>query len=108
MKLTGTANFIMKWDPKSTHQAYIKIVEVKKMTGDYTGENSGSFVTVLGMECRGLVPKRWIPGADCFCESVGGKKFDDVDLTEGEWADYDDENDAPVSIMGLEHTIERA
>jgi hypothetical protein len=98
----------MKWDPKSSHQAYIKIVDIKKMTGDYSAENAGSMVTVLGIECRGLIPRRWIAGEDCICESTGGKVFSEVDLSEGDWAEYDDDNNLPVSITALEHCIERA
>lgn len=103
----GTANFVMKWDRSSSHHAYIKIIAVKKVSGSYLAENAGSFLTVLGLECRGLVPTAWIPGQDFKAESVSGKQFD-VDLTDGDWADYDEDGDMSVSITNLEHRIERA
>ena len=38
--------------------------------------------------------------------STEGNRFDDVDLSEDDWADYDDENDLSVSISELEHRFE--
>ena len=47
-------------------------------------------------------------GDEFIVVSEGGKTFDeDVDLSEGDWADYDDENDTPVSISTFESKIER-
>lgn len=69
--------------------------------GEYS-DTSGEFGTVLVLDCRGVAPDsfqfmdRWV------ATSAGGAEFDDVDLTDGEWADYDEENDAAVSIMDLE------
>lgn len=103
----GTANFVMKWDRNSTHQAYIKIVDVKGVSGRIAAESSGDFVPVVGFECRGLAPVRWIPGNDCSAESSAGKVFTEVDLSEGDWAEYDDENDLVVSITNIEHNFQR-
>lgn len=96
----------MKWH-SSGHQTYIKIVDLKKVDGSYKQSDSGSMVSILGLECRGLHPTRWIPGNDFQAESSGGKIFEEVDMTEGDWAEYDDENDLSVSVMSLEHTIEK-
>ncbi len=99
----------MKWDKSSPHQSYIKIVDLKKVSGSYLADQSGGvMVPILGLECRGLIPVRWVPGVDGTCVSVGGKVFEDVDLQEGDWAEYDDENDLAVSITNLEHCIERS
>ena len=45
-------------------------------------------------------------GNEITATSEGGAEFDDVDLTEDDWADYDEENDAPVSISSFETKIE--
>ncbi len=45
------ANFVVKW-PGEASQAYIKIVPIKKCDCIYRKENSGKFVTILGLECR--------------------------------------------------------
>ena len=58
------------------------------------------------MECRGVIPVKWIPGADMNATTTGGFIFPEVDMSE-DWADYDEENDLSVSIMAVESKIER-
>ena len=103
----GDANFVMRW-AKGAQQAYIKIVPVKKVDGTYKADNTGKLVTLLGLECRGLTVTKWHIGADFDATSVGGTIFNGVDLSENEWADYDDQNgnDASVAIMAFEYKIE--
>lgn len=100
----GEANFVMKW-PGATSQSYIKLVEVKKVNGNY--QKAGEWETILGLECRNLEVMKWIPSTDFVAESSEGKIFSEgVDLSD-DWADYDEENDLAVSITVLEHKIER-
>ena len=87
-------------------QAYIKLVDVKKVDGTYKSDDSGKWVTILGMECRGLVPTTWKPSTDFHVKTIGGAMFESVDLSDGDWAEYDEENDASVSITNLESKIE--
>ncbi|KAJ1435265.1 hypothetical protein B484DRAFT_446138 [Ochromonadaceae sp. CCMP2298] len=101
----GEAHYIMKW-PRAKAQSYIKIIDVKGVTGTYTEESSGKWVTVLGLECRGLEIVKWRLGADFIAESAGGHYFEEVDLSD-DWAEYDEESDASVSIMNIETKIER-
>jgi hypothetical protein len=102
----GEANFIIKW-PGSSGQAYIKLLSnVKGVKTSYNAEDSGNFVTILAMECRNVEPTTWYPSLDFLICSSGGKQFENVDLSEKEWADYDEENDLSVSIMNLEYKIE--
>lgn len=101
----GEANFIMKW-PGNKAQTYIKIVDLKGVTGNYTEDDTGKWVSVLGLECRGIVPTSWKVGRDFVAESTGGHFFEDVDLTDGDWAEYDEENDASVSITNVECKLE--
>ena len=101
----GDANFIMKW-PGNKQQAYIKIVDIKGVTGNYTEDQAGKWVTVLGLECRGIVPTAWKVGRDFIAESSGGHFFEDVDLGDGDWAEYDEENDASVSVTNVESKVE--
>ena len=39
-------------------------------------------------------------------ESSTGTKFDDVDLSEGEWVEYDEKLGDSVGIYELEHKLE--
>lgn len=103
----GEANFIVKW-PGSKMQSYIKVLETKAGAAEYTAEKSGEWVTIANFECRGLEIVSYIPGADFKAESTGGTIFEAVDLSEGDWAEYDEENELAVSIMNLEHMVMKA
>lgn len=74
---------------------------------DISSDDSGDYVPVLAMECRGLEPYAFHPlGNEFKVVSEGGAVFqDDVDLSEGDWGDYDEENDAAVGVNEFESKI---
>jgi hypothetical protein len=76
----------------------------------YTEEDSqkGDFVPIIGWECRGLEVQKWRPNIDFVVETKDGTIYDSVDLSDSDgWAEYDEENDAAVSITDLEFEITR-
>ena len=84
----------------------------KKYKGEepraYTGDDSGNFVPILALECRGLEPYAFHPMQDEFViTSEGGCRFDEeIELGEGDWADYDADNDVAVSLEEIEFKFE--
>jgi hypothetical protein len=99
------ANYVMKWE-KGGDQAYIKIVDVKKVRkGATTTYNTpSSFSPVAAFECRGLKIKKYHPGADFDVKSSSGQTFpaEGVDFAEDtDWYDVDDNNE-PVSVTEIE------
>jgi hypothetical protein len=100
----GEANFIMKWKG-SNSQSYIKIVDLKKTDSNYSSNDSGNWKLIIGFECRGLEPTKWIPGIDFNILTSSGKIFENVDLTEKDWAEYDEENDLSITVTNLEYEI---
>jgi len=74
---------------------------------DMTEDESGEYVPVLAMECRGIEPYEFYPlGNDFKVVSSGGAVFEeDVDLSEGDWGDYDEENDEAVGVNEFESKI---
>lgn len=111
-------HFALKWEG-SKKRATLQVVDdpkaalkKKKYKGelprDYKAEDSGRWVPILAVECRGLEPYAFHPIGDEFVvESEGGAMFaSDVDLSEGDWAEYDEENDAAVSISEFEAKFE--
>lgn len=74
---------------------------------DVTADDNGEYVPILAMECRGLEPYAFHPmGGEFKVVSEGGVVFEnDVDLSEGDWAEYDEENDAAVSVNEFESKI---
>ncbi|CAB1110939.1 unnamed protein product [Ectocarpus sp. CCAP 1310/34] len=107
----GTANFIVKWQG-AKKQATANIVEIKKVTtqGLIKGDQSGEFVPIFALDCRGLEPVEWHPSTDFAVTSEGGTVYasDGVDLSEEDWSDYCEKSAAPVSIMEIEHKFEVA
>lgn len=74
---------------------------------DMTADDSGEYVPVLAMECRGVEPYEFYPlGNEFKVTSSGGAVFEeDVDLSEGDWGDYDEENDEAVGVNEFESKI---
>jgi hypothetical protein len=71
----------------------------------FTENDSGSFIPVLALECRGLEPYAFhAKGGEFSLVSLGGMEFsqDNVDLSEGDWADYDEENGISVSVSNFQ------
>lgn len=104
-KATGH-HFGLKWEGagKPSTLTVKSIAEVKTLLKkkkkvspprEYTADDSGEWVPILAVECRGIEPKAFHPMGDEFIvESNGGNEFnEDVNLGEGDWADYDEEND---------------
>jgi Eukaryotic protein of unknown function (DUF866) len=74
-------------------------------SGKYTADDSGSWRVLLAVETRGLEPYAFFPSmdknnGDFLITSSSGKQFtQDVDLSEGDWADYDEENDGKSFVL---------
>ena len=70
-------------------------------------EDSGSWVPLVAFEARGLDVVRWrLREGDVSVRSAAGYPFEDVDLSDGDWADYDVEADAPVALSDIETKVE--
>lgn len=101
----GTANFVMKFDKASKHEAYINVLEVKGVTREVTADDGGKWVPVMAFECRGLEPVAYHPEDEWTATGAGGQRFDPVDLSD-DWADFDEKLGESVSVMGLESKFE--
>ena len=55
----------------------------------------------------GVEPTACLRGTDFVAESIGGAIFENVDLTDGDWAEYDEDNDTSVSITNVVYSIEK-
>lgn len=70
--------------------------------------DQGKFQTIVIYDCRGLEPTDFSPREGWRAKAINdGKEFTDVDLTEGDWADYCDKIKEPVGIYEVEHRFER-
>jgi hypothetical protein len=105
-------HFSLKWEgsKKSSILTILDEKEAKtalkkkkgvKVPSSYDIDDSGNWGAILAVECRGLEPTAFFPmGDDFVIESKGGSMFtEDVELGEGDWADYDEENDGTLNIQ---------
>lgn len=98
----GEVHFTLKW-PGATKPSQLTVVrDVKKLTREVAGADSGEYVPFVGFECRGLEPYAWHPERG-YCVVAAGchTTFEDVDLSE-DWADYDEEGEQSVGIYNVE------
>ncbi|KAH3667072.1 hypothetical protein WICMUC_005419 [Wickerhamomyces mucosus] len=102
----GEANFVFKCK-NCRKESTISIERTKNV---YTIEDSGKSVDFLSIEARGLDIVKFLPENGFFiskgAESI--TKFDDIDLSEGEFYDYDDNAGAEVSITDISWDIVRS
>ncbi|EAU93199.2 hypothetical protein CC1G_10267 [Coprinopsis cinerea okayama7 len=74
----------------------------------YTSANE-QLQPLLVVECRGLEFTGFDPKGIWKCEGAeSGTVFDEVDLSEGEWNDYDDKSALPVGVSKIECEWSRA
>lgn len=73
-----------------------------------SAETSTDFKTVVVLDCRGLEPKEFSAREGWIVKAADdGKTFNDVDLSEGEWADYCDKTNQPVGVYEIQHNFLR-
>ncbi|XVF35374.1 hypothetical protein REPUB_Repub18cG0140100 [Reevesia pubescens] len=66
----------------------------------------GKFAPLMLFECRGYEPVGFVCGDVWKVESVEGTKFEGVDLSGDEFAEYDEKGECPVMISNLRSTFE--
>ncbi|KIY65140.1 DUF866-domain-containing protein [Cylindrobasidium torrendii FP15055 ss-10] len=100
------ANFVWRCGMcKREHSASFNPAE--KIT-PYNAENA-QFGPLLKIECRGLEFIDFDPSGIWKVTGVGkGTKFNEVDLNEGEWTDYDEKAALPVGVSEVESKWTRA
>lgn len=103
----GDANFV--WKCKNCGRE--SSANLDETVRPYTTDDSGKKVPIVTFETRGCEFVAFRADGEWKCLGSEGKKktpFDSVDLSEGEWYDYDDSAGAEVSITDVEWSIGRA
>ena len=109
-------HFRLKWEGSKKYSTITVLSEAevkatlkklkKKKKVEFTGkvDQNDTFQSIAAFECRGIQPYEFhILGDEFVVESEGGKIFEeDVDLSEGDWGDYDEENDLAVGVNDFE------
>uniref|UniRef100_A0A0K8TQ63 Uncharacterized protein n=1 Tax=Tabanus bromius TaxID=304241 RepID=A0A0K8TQ63_TABBR len=89
-------NFYMKCKMCSRENS----IDILEGTNDvYTSEDSGKFKTIVLFDCRGVEPCDFSPRTGWIAKSSdNGQVFEDVDLSEDDWVEYDQKNNTSVGI----------
>lgn len=101
----GEASFVFRCrDCKGEHSA--SITRTKETV---TIEKAGKFVPILEIDARGVEFVEFIPDGQFECRGAETTtRFDDVDLSDGEWYDYDEKANAEVSITDVKWEVARS
>ena len=101
----GEANFVWKCkNCKRESSATIKAAPVS-----YARHEPAKRQKILEFDCRGLEFVEFSPEGQWLVDGEeSSTKFADVELTDGEWYDYDEKAGEEVSIKDLSWDIQRA
>ncbi|CAO3653160.1 unnamed protein product [Cunninghamella blakesleeana] len=100
----GTANLVMKC--KFCKKESSAQFEPNTKTIPYT--KSGEFQKIAVFDVRGLEMVEFSPRDSWRANgSESGTLFEDIDLIENEWADYDEKSGEPVGISNIEAKFEK-
>uniref|UniRef100_A0A7N0UU09 CXXC motif containing zinc binding protein n=1 Tax=Kalanchoe fedtschenkoi TaxID=63787 RepID=A0A7N0UU09_KALFE len=67
---------------------------------------SGQFAPLMLLECRGFEPVGFLFGAGWRVEAISGTLYENVDLSEDEFTEYDEKGEVPVMISNLRATFD--
>mmetsp|Transcript_23833 Transcript_23833/g.31025 ORF Transcript_23833/g.31025 Transcript_23833/m.31025 type:complete len:180 (+) Transcript_23833:72-611(+) len=117
----GTAHLVLKF-ADANEKAQVSIITPEEFRSKYknkknamahapralTADDSGSFVPVLAFEARGADVINLSLGGDNFIvTATSGTVFEtDLDFSEGDWSDYDDQAELPVSLTNIETKVD--
>lgn len=74
-------------------------INVSSISATYTADDSGKLKTIVIFDCRGVEPSEFSPRSGWIVESIeNGEKFENVDLSEDDWSEYDEKNNNVVGI----------
>lgn len=68
-------------------------------TAAYTADDAGNYKTIVVFDCRGVEPFEFSPRAGWTVQSAeNGQSFEDVDLSDDDWVEYDQKNKNSVGV----------
>lgn len=75
----------------------------------YTEDDSGNFKSFVAFDCRGLEPTEFEPRSGYIVKCAeNGRTFEDVEIEDGDWTEYDDKNKNSVSISEFKSQFVKA
>ncbi|KAL1489142.1 hypothetical protein ABEB36_014084 [Hypothenemus hampei] len=79
---------------------------VARSNASYTNGDSEKFKSIVSFECRGIEPVDYRPLSGWIVKVEGSSKvFENVDLSEKEWVEYDEEIQDSVGVYEFEFEL---
>lgn len=101
----GSASLVMKCKLCGRENSIDIIADSIK---PYDIDHSGKFKTIVVFDCRGMEPVDFSPRIGFMAEGAEtNTKFPEIDLTEGDWADYDEKQKEAVGVYNIEHRFKK-
>ena len=76
-------------------------------SGSYQPWEEGSDKPIAKFECRNFAPLSWRPTSGLIAVSEEGTEFSEIEIEDGDWADYDDKAGVSVALYGVTSSFER-
>jgi CXXC motif containing zinc binding protein, eukaryotic len=96
----GSAHVVLKCG-LCERTSTLSLEEAPDMAFRRAEHGAEGFASMATFDGRGLEVTAWRPAEGLTAETASGRVFE-VALEDGEFYDFDDENDVPVSVAGLE------
>ncbi|KAJ4797189.1 UPF0587 protein [Rhynchospora pubera] len=96
----GTTNLVQKCKLCSRDGTIQMVAGQGKPLTDTQGQ-SGQYTRLMIFDCRGFEPVEFSFGDGWKAESISGETTFEMDLSEGDFADYDEKSECPVGISNL-------
>lgn len=78
-------------------------------SASYNEGDSENFKTFVAFDCRGIEPTEFDARSGFIVKSVeNGRTFEDVEIEDGDWTEYDDKNKNSVSISEFKSQFVKA
>lgn len=78
---------------------YERVSHIFVVSAVYTQDDAGKFKTIVVFDCRGAEPMEFSPRTGWIVKAAeNGQTFENVDLSEDDWVDFDEKNNCSVGI----------
>lgn len=104
-KSRGTTNLVQKCK-FCGREGNITMIQGKGSPLSAEASEAGKFSPLMVFDCRGYEPVEYAFGAGWKVVSSAGTTYDNVDLSSGEFMEYDEKGECPVMISNLRATFE--
>jgi hypothetical protein len=103
-RLKRKVNFLIKC--KDCHNAILIILTKPDTKLTQKDSKEGNAVPILEIHTHGCIITDFVLEDQFQCKSSTGEIFEEVDLRRGEWSEFDEKNNIPMSITNCKFELE--